>query len=214
MIKYQAGGTGEFTKYSYDSLGQVTRAYVGYDTSAGENAYGAAGNDTGDTIFEQANYTYDANGNLTATARISGSRRRNQHRCAGRFQRCDYPLADQLHRLLVRRYWPSRSDGTTGLCPLRRCATARLRTCSDTIVNSSTVLINSISYGYGGTNSNQQQNDVTDPMGRVTGHALRQRRPRRPEQSRTTCRATPAASTATTRPRTSRPAMSMNCQRS
>ncbi len=66
LIKSQAGGTQEFTKYRYDGLGQVTNVYTGYDV--GEDSYEAAASLIGDTIFEQTDNTYDAAGELILTA--------------------------------------------------------------------------------------------------------------------------------------------------
>ena len=43
LIKSQAGGTQEFTKYQYDSLGQVTETCVGYAGSGDANDYTRGG---------------------------------------------------------------------------------------------------------------------------------------------------------------------------
>ena len=69
VIKQQPGGTQQFTKAVYDSLGHATRSYVGYDSA--ETSLADAGTVTGDTIFEQAETTYDAAGNVVQVAQRS-----------------------------------------------------------------------------------------------------------------------------------------------
>jgi RHS repeat-associated protein len=60
-IKQLPGGTQQFTKTAYDSLGRPVKTYVGFDTS--ESTYADATTVTGDTIFEQIETSYDAAGN-------------------------------------------------------------------------------------------------------------------------------------------------------
>ena len=61
VIKRQEAGAREFGKFVYDSLGRVTKAYLGYDTA--ESSYSDAGTVSGDTILEQSETAFDASGN-------------------------------------------------------------------------------------------------------------------------------------------------------
>lgn len=58
LIKSISPGSGKVaTKSTYDSLGRTVKSYTGYDTS--ESSYGDADDVTGDTILQQAEYTYN-----------------------------------------------------------------------------------------------------------------------------------------------------------
>lgn len=65
VIKSQAGGTQEFTKNTYDSLGRLTDTYTDYDPS--DSTYTDATNEDGDFIIEQTDYSFDAVGNTILT---------------------------------------------------------------------------------------------------------------------------------------------------
>ena len=69
QIESLPGGTEEFTKSAYDSLGQLTNIYTGYD---GNNAtclsYAETSSVTSDdTILEQTDYSYDEAGDVALT---------------------------------------------------------------------------------------------------------------------------------------------------
>ena len=61
-------GSGAFQKNAYDGAGRLTAAYISYDNSENATDYTAAMTVTGDTVVEQTNYWYDADGQTIATA--------------------------------------------------------------------------------------------------------------------------------------------------
>lgn len=62
VLKQLPAGSDQFTKMEYDSLGQLTTTYMGYDLD--ETSYADAGTVTGDTILEQSEMSYDDAGNV------------------------------------------------------------------------------------------------------------------------------------------------------
>ena len=69
QIESLPGGTEEFTKSAYDSLGQLTNIYTGYDgNNATRLSYAETSSVTSDdTILEQTDYSYDEAGDVALT---------------------------------------------------------------------------------------------------------------------------------------------------
>ncbi len=63
VIMTQDGGTQEFTKTTYDGLGDATAVYDGYDPSGDPPTYASAGSVAGDVVLEETDTQFDAAGN-------------------------------------------------------------------------------------------------------------------------------------------------------
>ena len=167
VIKSQAGGTQEFTKNTYDSLGRLTDTYTDYDPS--DSTYTDATNEDGDFIIEQTDYSFDAVGNTILT--VARQRYNDNATSTGALDDSDSRASyvatwyDGLGReIATANYGTQASPPTVPATPPSSCAT---------------ILVSSTAYGYNvasGTDSdldepityNEQQVTTTDPAGIAT----------------------------------------------
>jgi RHS repeat-associated protein len=167
VLAYQAGGTDEFTKYAYNTLGETTNEYAGYDSvdEGGTMDYAEASSVTAnDTILEQTDYTYDAAGNVTMEAdhqRFLGDAPAGSGGTEGL-------LTGTTSRTSYTAYWYngighetySADYGMQTSTPSRSEAGPPARESSSTLVNPDTVLVTSYAY-----NNDGELYQTTDPMG-------------------------------------------------
>ncbi len=157
VIKRQPAGSKLFTKYVFDGLARLTATYAGYDAAETSGSYTGVDTVSGDTLFEQAENTYDAASNVTV---VTSYVRTHTGSATGALTTSGTP---PVARRTYEAFWHDALGRRTSTCDYGTNGGAAVTRPSSAETRSDTKLVTSWEY-----NSEGEGFKVTDPLGRET----------------------------------------------